>query len=33
MSIEDALVLIEASRKKIAEKTQNKVIEAEVIHA
>jgi hypothetical protein len=33
LSIEDALVLIEASRKKIAEKAQNKVIEAEVIHA
>jgi hypothetical protein len=33
LSIEDALVLIEASRKKIAEKAQNKVIEAEVIYA
>jgi hypothetical protein len=32
LSIEDALVLIEASRKKIAEKAQNKVIEAEVIN-
>jgi hypothetical protein len=33
LSIEDALVLIEASRKKIAEKAQNKIIEAEVVDA